>query len=190
MSIVSNAVGTIKNWWWFVIKGILFLAAGVAIFMRPAEGYVGLSILFSIVMLGVGITQVSFATGNKGWLPGWGWTLASGIIDIVIGIYLLAFPVVTMATLPFFVGFWLMFRSFYIMGASIDLDNYNVPGWGWLLAGGILLLILSVFVIYYPAAAVVGIIACSGSAFIVAGILSIALAFRLRDIKQTVRNLA
>src|SRR5579872_2023035 len=140
MSLSSNIIGTVRNWWWFVIKGLLFIVAGAAILARPLAGYAGLSILFSLVILGIGITQLFFSIGNKDWMPGWGWTFVSGIIDVVIGTYLLLFPLVTMATLPYFIGFWLMFRSFYIMGASFDLRHFEVQGWGWLLAGGVLLM--------------------------------------------------
>src|SRR5262249_29644779 len=109
--------------------------------------------------------------------------LVSGIIDVALGTYLLLYPTVTMATLPYFVGFWLVFRSFYMMGSSFDLRDFNVPGWGWLLFGGIVMLVLGFLVIYYPAAGVVSIIAVSGSAFIIGGFLNIYLAFQLKGLK-------
>src|SRR5580698_4064933 len=107
MSIQSNVAGAISNWWWFLVKGLLFVVAGVAVLSRPLEGYVGLSILFSLCILGIGVVQIIFSLGNRSQYSGWGWTLAAGIIDVVIGSYLLLFPVITMATLPFIVGFWL-----------------------------------------------------------------------------------
>jgi uncharacterized membrane protein HdeD (DUF308 family) len=190
MSIQSNVAGVISNWWWFLVKGLLFVVAGVAVLSRPLEGYVGLSILFSVCILGIGVVQIIFSLGSRPHYSGWGWTLVSGIIDLVIGFYLLLFPLVTMATLPFIVGFWLMFRSFYIMGASMDLSSNKIAGWGWVFAGGVLLLIFSGFVLYYPAAAAVGIIAWSGAAFLVAGLVSIVLGFKLRSFKGAVKSLA
>ena len=187
-TIFGTVISSVKNWWWFIIKGLLMFVAGAAIFARPAEGYVSLSILFSVVIIAVGFTQIFFAVGNSGVLKGWGWTLASGIIDVLIGGYLISFPVVTMATLPFILGFWLMFRSFYLIGASIDLQSLNVPGWGWLLVGGILLVILSLVILYYPAAGAISIIAYSGSAFIVGGIFNVVLAFKLKGIKKDVKE--
>jgi uncharacterized membrane protein HdeD (DUF308 family) len=127
---------------------------------------------------------------NRLHYSGRGWTLVSGIIDVSIGFYLLMFPLVTMATLPFILGFWLMFRAFYLMGASMDLANYKVAGGGWVFAGGILLLLFSGFVLYYPAAAAVGIIAWSGAAFLVAGLVSIVLGFKLRSVKGVVKSIA
>ena len=189
MTVASKAISAIRNWWWFIIIGILFLVAGIAVLSRPLEGYVTLSVLFSICILGIGISQIVFSLGNRDILPGWGWTLVSGIIDVAVGAYLFMFPGVTMASLPYFVGFWLMFRSFYIMGASMDIQNFGISGWGWLFSGGILLLILSGLILYFPVSAAVGIVAWSGLAFLTGGILSIVLAFKLKSVGNAVKSL-
>jgi len=187
MSTILGTLSTdVKNWWWFIVKGLLLIIAGIAIFSRPLEGYVGLSVLFSIVMLGAGFAQIFFASSNSDVLKGWGWTLASGILDVVIGIYLFAFPLVTMATLPFILGFWLLFRSFYLIGASFDLKGLGVTDWGWLLFGGILSSILGCFVLYYPGAGAISIIYVSGSAFIVAGVFNLYLSVKLKAMKKAV----
>jgi hypothetical protein len=190
MSTLLETVGnSIKNWWWFLVKGLLLIATGIAIFARPVAGYAGLSILFTIVIITSGIAQVIFATSNKVLLKGWGWTLVSGIIDIAIGIYLAMYPLVTMATLPYFVGFWLIFKSFYLMGASFDLSDLGLSGWGWLLFGGFLVLLAGFYIIYYPVAGALGIVAISGTAFILAGILYSILSFKLKDIKGAAKSL-
>ncbi len=190
---MSTILGTlskgVKNWWWFIVKGLLLVIAGIAIFSRPLEGYVGLSVLFSLVMLGAGIAQIFFAASNSDTLQGWGWTLTSGILDVLIGIYLLAFPVVTMATLPFMLGFWLLFRSFYLIGASFDLKSLGVTDWGWLCFGGILSAVLGFFVLYYPAAGAISIIYVSGLAFIVAGVFNGYLAVKLKAVNKTVTDI-
>ena len=183
-NVIENIRYDVKNWWWFLITGLLFIATGIAIYARPAEGYLGLSILFSIVMISSGFSQIFFASSNSSVLKGWGWILVSGIVDVVIGSYLLIYPGLTMATLPYFVGFWLVFRAFSLMGFSFDLRNLNVTGWGWLLFGGIVTLVLGGLIIYYPAAGIVSIIAVSGSAFVVGGFLNIYAAFQLKNLKN------
>lgn len=189
MNTLAGTLSTgVKNWWWFIIKGLLLIVAGVAIFAKPAEGYVGLSVLFSVVILGAGFTQIFFSISNSDVLNGWGWTFASGFIDIIIGIYLLSYPIITMATLPYFVGFWLMFRSFYLMGASIDLKWMDVAGWGWLMAGAILVVILAFMILYYPAAGAISIVFFSATAFIIAGILNLILAFKFKTLKKDVKS--
>ena len=190
MSTLLETVGSsIKNWWWFLVKGLLLIAAGIAIFARPVAGYAGLSILFTVVIITSGIAQIIFATSNKDILRGWGWTLVSGILDLAIGIYLAMYPLVTRATLPFFVGFWLIFKSFYLMGASFDLNDLGLSGWGWMLFGGFLVLLAGFYIIYYPVAGALYIVAVSGTAFILAGILYSILSFKLKDIKGAAKSL-
>jgi uncharacterized membrane protein HdeD (DUF308 family) len=183
-NVLENIRYDVKNWWWFLITGILFIATGVIIFARPAEGYIGLSVLFSVVMMSSGIGQILFSASNSSIMKGWGWIFISGLIDLALGTYLFIYPVVTMATLPFFIGFWLVFRAFSIMGFSFDLKNFNVSGWGWVLFGGLVTLVCGGLIIYYPAAGVVSIIAVSGLAFIVGGILNIYVGFQLKSLKD------
>ena len=182
-NLIEDIKYNVKNWWWYLVSGLLFIATGIAIFASPAASYVSLSIVFSILMIGSGFSQIVFSTSNSKQLRGWGWTLVSGIIDVALGSYLLLYPVVTMATLPFFVGFWLIFRSFYLMGTAFDLQALGVSGWGWLLFGAILLMVLGGVIVYHPAAGVVSIIAFTGSAFIVGGFMNFYLAFSLKAIK-------
>jgi len=137
----------------------------------------------------VGFAQIAFALGNRDRLSGWGWTLTSGIVDLAIGLFLISFPGVSLATLPFFVGFWLMLRAFYLMGIAFDLNHAGVKGWGWLLTSGILTLIFSWMVLFFPLAGAVGIIYYSAIAFIAGGLGAFILAFKLRGAKQSVEHL-
>ena len=187
-NLIEDIQYNVKNWWWFLVSGILFIAMGIAIYASPAASYVSLSILFSILMISNGFSQIVFASSNSKLLKGWGWILVSGFIDLALGTYLLLYPAITMATLPYFVGFWLIFRSFSLMGTSFDLQALGVSGWGWLLFGGILMLVFGGVIVYYPAAGVVSIVAFSGSAFIVGGFLNIYLAFLLKGVKGEVNQ--
>ena len=187
MSTVVNTIKNgIKNWWWFLIMGIMSLVAGAAIFAKPAESYITLSVLFSIIMASTGFSQIVFSISERRYLKNWGWTLVSGILDFALGTYLMIYPAITMATLPFIVGFYLLFRAIYLIGASIELSSIGIKGWGWLLTGGVVLLALGFLTLYYPAVGAIGIIACSGYAFIVSGIFSIVLAFQLKSFKARI----
>jgi uncharacterized membrane protein HdeD (DUF308 family) len=187
-NLIDDIQYNVKNWWWYLVSGILFIGTGIAIYASPAASYVSLSIVFSILMLSNGFSQIVFASGNSKVLKGWGWILVSGLIDLALGTYLLLYPAVTMVTLPYFVGFWLVIRSFYLMGTAFDLQALGVKGWVWFLFGGILVMVLGGVILYYPAAGVVSIIAFSGSAFIVGGLMNIYLAFALKAVKGDVNQ--
>ena len=164
------------------------IAAGITIFTKPAEGYIGLSILFSIIMAGTGFSQVIFAISERHTMKNWGWTLVSGILDFTPGTFLMTYPLISMATLPFIVGFYLLFRAIYLIGASIELSSIGIKGWGWVLTGGIVLLVLGYPTLYYPVVGAIGIVACSGYAFMVSGIFNIVLAFQLKGLKTDIEK--
>lgn len=187
-TLVNSIKHEIKNWWWFLIVGLISLATGIIIFANPAATYIGLSLLFSLIMAGTGLSQIVFAVSERHSMKNWGWTLVSGILDFALGTFLMIFPFITMATLPFFVGFYLLFRGIYLIGASIELNSIGIKGWGWVLIGGIILFALAFLTLYYPAIGALGIITYSGYAFIVSGIFSIVLALQLRAVKSDIKK--
>jgi len=183
MTILETIQSDIKNWWLFILKGLVFIGAGIYVFCSPLAGYIGLSVMFSIVIIISGLSQIYFASSNSA-MKGWGWSLVSGILDLIIGFYLFSYPLITMVTLPLFLGFWLMFRSFYLMGIAFDLKSYGITSWVGLVIGGILLLITALLVIYFPVAGAVSIIVFSGIALVIGGILNIMLALKFKDLKK------
>ena len=73
------------------------------------------------------------------------------LIDLVLGIYLVAYPIVSMEVIPFIIAFWLMFRGFSSTGYSIDLKRYGTRDWGWYMAFGILAILCSLLILWQPA---------------------------------------
>jgi uncharacterized membrane protein HdeD (DUF308 family) len=88
-NLIEDIQYNVKNWWWYLVSGLLFIATGIVIFASPAASYVNLSIVFSILMIGSGFSQIVFSSANSKVLRGWGWTLVSGIIDVALGTYFL-----------------------------------------------------------------------------------------------------
>jgi len=177
---------SISYWWLFLITGLLLILAGIWIFTSPAEAYVSLSILFAVSILVIGILEASFAITARRSLDGWGWTLASGILDIVIGTYLLAYPLISMQVLPFILGFWLLFRGISAIGFAFDMRSYHAANWGMLLVLGILIIFFGCMVLVVPAFGVLNIIVWTALSFIAAGVFRVVLAFRLKKLSHTV----
>ena len=51
-NVIQQITGTIKNWWLFLLYGVLFIVFAIWIFMTPLESYVGLAFAFSILVFG------------------------------------------------------------------------------------------------------------------------------------------
>jgi uncharacterized membrane protein HdeD (DUF308 family) len=183
-TVLSSAQSTVRNWWISLLIGILYIIAGVWVFQTPLASYVSLSIVFSVFIFVSGISQILFSITNKNDINNWGWYLAGGILDLIIGILLMSHPLMTMTILPFYVGFWLLFQGFMAIGLSFQFKAIDVPNWGWLLFLGFLTLMFAFLLLANPVFAGLSIIYMTAMAFVSAGIFRIFLAFGLKKIKN------
>jgi uncharacterized membrane protein HdeD (DUF308 family) len=174
----------VQYWWLLLLTGLVLVAVGIWVFASPATAYLSLSILFGASILTIGFFETVFAISASKSLKGWGWTLASGLLDIVIGSYLLLYPAVTMAILPFVLGFWLLFRGFSAIGLSFELKSYGDSSWGWFLLFALGIILFAFMILAVPAFGVANIIAWAGLSFIFTGVFRIILAFRLKKWKS------
>lgn len=181
---LKTVTNTVKHWYIPLILGILFVAFGIYIFTVPIESYIALSILFAVSFVVAGILEIVFSIQNSKSLEGWGWYLAGGILDLGVGIILSIYPGLSMATLPFFVGFVVMFKSIQAIGFAYDMKNYGLLNWGNLAISGVLGLICSFILIAYPVFSGVSIVVFTALSVIFAGIGLISLAFSIKKIKD------
>lgn len=183
-SIFKTVRSAVKNWWLPLIMGLIFILTSIWTFMSPNESYLALAIVFSISFLVSGFLEIVFSISNREVLQGWGWTLAFGILTVVVGVLLLSNMELTTASLPLYVGFLLMFQSFMGIGYAFDLKSYGVLDWGNLLALGILGVLFSFILIWNPIFGGMTLVIWTGIAFMVVGIYNIYIAFRMRKIHR------
>lgn len=184
---VNNAI---KYWYLQLIVGILFIGIGFWSFTAPLESYVALSVVFSILFIVAGISEMFFAISNKDEMDNWGWTLALGIISAIVGILMLLNPEISVVTLPFYVGFVVLFRSVYAIGISLDLKNYRIMDWGNLMAIGILGVIFSIILLWNPNFAGMTLVFWIAMLFIISGVYSIYLSLKLKKINDLPQNIS
>ena len=188
--LAENATRTVKNWWLFLIGGILCIGAGIAVFCNPIEGYAALTLLFGVVILVVGLVELIVAMTSRNYFMMRGYNVVGGILDILIGILLCANPVFTAVALPILLGIWLMYHSFMIIGFAGDLHSFNVPGAAWGIVGGVLLLVLSLFITFKPFSFGAGAVTIlTGVALVIVGALLIGGGVKLRKLHTSVKEL-
>lgn len=175
--------GVIKHWYLPLIIGALFLIIGLYTLFSPAEAYLTLAILFSLSFLFSGISDIFFSIANRNELDNWGWTLATGILTTIVGIILYIHPGISMVTLPFIIGFLFLFRSVAGIGVALDMKNYGVDSWGYLLTLGVLGTILSFLMIWNPMFAGMTLVAITGMILLTIGVFHILLALKLKKLK-------
>lgn len=183
-NLLKSFRNSVKHWYIPLILGILFIVCGVYVFSSPLETYLTLSLLFSVSFIVSGISDIFFALNNSKFLNGWGLYLVTGLLSLIMGIYLVSYPHISMSILPFIVGFTVMFRSFQLLGISFDLKDAHVLRWGNLAIFSILGIILSFMLLTNPIFSGFSLVVLTGLSFIFVGIASVTLAFNLKKIKD------
>lgn len=185
---ISAITGTIKNWWVFLIIGILLLIGSYYMFSTPVESFVGLAGLFSALILVSGLFRIFFALTNKDDIENFGLYLAGGVLDVIVGFLLLKYPGITIVLFSLFIGFWLLFRGFNVISISFQVKRLGDTDWFWILLFGILVVIFAFMAIINPLIGASYLVITLALAIMFAGIANIFLALRLKKVKSKVQD--
>ena len=180
---------SVKHWYLHLIIGLIFIAVGIWVFTAPIQSYIALTIVFSLSFLISGMMEIFFASSNRKVLENWGWTLALGILTALVGVMLIANPAISAVTLPLYVGFMLMLRSFWAVGSAFDLKDYGVKGWGVSLFIGILGVLFAALIILKPAIGGMTLVIWTGLALLSSGAFNLFLASKMRKLHKNWDNI-
>jgi len=170
-----------------MLAGLFCIAAGVCVFVFPIESYVTLSVLFGVLMLVVGAAKLIMASTSGNYLMMRGYVIVGGVLDVMLGVFLSVYPGISLFLLPVLMGLWLMYNSFVIIALGGDMSTFKISGNGWVIACGILILLLSVFVLVDPfSVGVVTVLTVAGVGLLVLGLLFCMLSLRLKDVHAAI----
>lgn len=179
----------IKYWWIQLLNGLLLIGVGIGIVQTPEDSYYSLTMLIAAICLIIGSSQLTYILFNRKELQGWGWYLSSAFIDILFGFILIWYPLFSVELLPFFVGLWLIFKSSNGISFAIDLKEYGVKVWWWIIATAIAIGIIALLVIAYPTIIMVGPVLLTSWAYILFGMILIGGALHLRKLHELPQKL-
>lgn len=188
-NLTERASRAVKHWWLLMVSGILCIIAGICVFVFPLESYVTLSVLFGILMLLTGAAQLVIASSSGNYLMMRGYFIVGGVLDVILGIFLCVYPGVSLVVLPVMMGLWLMYNSFVIISFGGDMDTFKLSGGGMVMILGILLLVLSIFVLLNPfSVGVTTVLIVAGVGLILFGLILFAISLKVRDIDKLVNR--
>ena len=132
-----------RHWVWFLAEGIGLVILGVLALMAPSIASVAATVFFGWILLLSGIVGL-ISTWRARTAPGFGWSLLSALVGIVAGVLLLAWPLSgTLSLTAVLIAFLLLEGGVSIMYA-LEHRGALSGRWGWMLASGILDVILGV----------------------------------------------
>jgi uncharacterized membrane protein HdeD (DUF308 family) len=106
------------------LSGAASLVLAVLAFRHFGEGY---AVLLLAIWIGVGFVfrgvSVTASALNEPGLPGRGWMIFSGVITIIAGTIVLAWPFDSIVTLAFVVGIWLLVIGVFEIISAFQVRN-------------------------------------------------------------------
>lgn len=149
-TLIHTSAAAIRYWWLMLVVGIAIFAMGIAVFIYPVQSYLGMTMLFGWLIMFSGVAQIVISSMNRHVVTSRGWMLFGGIIEVILGIILIFSIWFSATTLPMFLGFWLLFKSFSILGLGSDMSSMGMVSSGWAVFVAIMLMIVSLIILVQP----------------------------------------
>jgi len=166
-------------WWIPMLFGVIFIVTGVWIFKAPAESFGTITKIIGVIILVSGTSEMILTIGRRRGIPGWGFQLSGGLIDVVIGIILIVNPAILLKIITLFVAAWLIISSITIIMRASETRQKDKDIWKWELILGVFLLLLAILLLWHPMILGFTIAIWTALAFIILGIFRIGLTIRL-----------
>lgn len=143
-----------KNWWAFVLRGVLALVIAVLAWFMPAEAVLTLALVFGAFAFADGVFGLIAAVRQMREGERWGWLAFSGILGILTGIVVLVSPFVATLVLAVFlwasIAFWSVFSGLFEIVTAIRLRK-EIEDEVWLGLSGIVSVLLGVLIVWFLA---------------------------------------
>jgi uncharacterized membrane protein HdeD (DUF308 family) len=120
----------LPGFWWSLLSALIAIVAGVLLLGWPVQGLFSLTSVLIAFLLVEGAVSIFYALEHRTGPVRWGYMLASGVIDLVLGLILFAgLPGTAVWALGLLMGINLFFGGWalILMALSAPADATGVP---------------------------------------------------------------
>lgn len=190
MSVPENTATTPKDltsvvrshWKAFLIEGIVLVVLGIAAVIVPPIASLAVTIFLGWMLLVSGIAGLALTFWARE-MPGFWWSLVSAVLAIGAGIVLIGWPLQGTVSLTIVVGAYFLAEGVATIMYALAHRRQLSGRWGWMLAAGILdLLVAAAIIVGLPGSAAwaIGLLVGINLVFGGASLIGMALAARTR----------
>jgi uncharacterized membrane protein HdeD (DUF308 family) len=177
-----------RNWWLLALKGLLMLGMGAYILFHAEMALATIVFYLGIVAVVGGVSEVVLAVLNREG-PQWTGYLLEGLLDIGIGILLLAKPGVV-GLIPVLLGIWIVSSGVLLLIRTFRARNEGDVSWANWLVLSILLIVLGLWLVLDPMGTLVSVTWLLGLVMLAFGLLVMLIALRMRRAHTAIRKAA
>ncbi len=170
-----------KSWGWVLFFGIVTLALGVLVVLKPKDTIYAFAIVLGIWLFVAGLFRIVLAIADHEDSSGTRWLMAVlGLLSVIIGILFLRHTEETVTTLAFLIGL------FWVVGGIIEFftaySEHGSPARGFRIGMGVLAFAAGIVTLVWPHLTLNVLAVIMGIWLIIYGLLEIALSLQLRHL--------
>lgn len=164
--------------WREFLTGVLFLIAGIFVFLHPDAGLVTMALLFAVIAVMHGITAIAGFFRLRQYLPRASWlVLVAGILDVVLGLLFLFNVPAGIVGITMLFSIWFMVDTIANLATVSHLRALGVGWFALSLILDVLSLVFAVLMFMQPVVAAVSFAMLVGIYLCLFGINAIVIAF-------------
>jgi uncharacterized membrane protein HdeD (DUF308 family) len=130
---------------WFIVEGALLLVLGVVAAALPCLAGVAGAAVFGWVLILSGLFGLVSLTGSRRHTH-LIWAIVSSLVALAFGALIVWMPVVGASALAFVIALYLLLDGVALIGLAWDQRKRMGRRWPWLMASGVLDLVLAVLI--------------------------------------------
>jgi uncharacterized membrane protein HdeD (DUF308 family) len=167
-----------RNWGWFLVIGILLILVGCVALSYSFLATIASILFFGYLLLGTGVMEILGVFYVRKW-SGSFLHLLMGVLDILIGLIIVAHPLRAALALTLFIAVFLVIGGIYRLFSAVSLQ---FPHWGFAAFSGLISILLGAMIwSEWPVSALWFIGMCIGIDLVFRGASWVSLALRLRQ---------
>lgn len=166
-----------SKWWAFLALGVVSVIVGFLLVLDLFAAVATLALLVALGLVVSGIGELMTAGRYRSVLG-----IVAGVVLVVGGVLAAVWPDITLWALAVVVGINLIVSGVARIMGAVQL---RVEGWGWLLFGGILSLVIGVLALVWPDATILVLGILLGLRILLFGIAEIMFGLALHDVHSS-----
>lgn len=138
-----------------IVAGVLMVIVAIVFIAWPGGSLKTLTVISGIIFLLSGISDLVGASRVRGTLIIAPWMTTYGVLDIILGVALIAFPSGMSVVLPWIMGFTFVVFGIFELSSSRAFKQVDGSSWGMICASGVIGIICGILLFAKPASIMV-----------------------------------
>jgi len=145
-----------RNWWVYIIRGLLALIFGLYAWFMPGMAMMVLLMFFGIFVLMEGIFSIIGAIAGRKYSEVWWLILLEGIAGVALGLLTLIRPEFVASVIVIFIALWAIWGGLFRIIAAVRLRK-ELDGEWLLIFGGVVSILFGLMLFKHTGAGIVAI---------------------------------